>query len=489
MTGEKILNYRIENFTEENQLFRSFLATHTQFAKQVIVKTLKPLSSHLEKANFIDDLRKLASIQHPNVLTLYDHLETADDFYLVFEHVKGKNLADYIRYQSGPIPEDKAKTIFLKIAQAFEFAHQKGVMNGALNTSNILIDTEGNIKILDLALSKFFKQKMLAAEDQDTLRYASPEEINQEEPTEKSDVYALGLVLFEMLTGKNPYQGFSNEEIKQKITHTVLPRITKYYPLVSVQMQAIVDKATAKKPQERFTSVGEMMKAVEKLPPPQLILKPTHTKEEDEAIVKKHLQKTQKEEDLSQMQRVNLSLVLLGVLLLALTGLALMYATRPKSAQTDLLYNIKDMERIGRMQDSIAQVQAAQAIQDSIYRFSSINRKDSAEIYIHKVERGDNLAKIAKLYYQPLDSLKAINNLTGKERLKPREGIKVRVKTVYKIQKGEDLFQVGRKFNISPNVLRAVNRLYAKPVEPGEIPPPLVYEGKNIVIPLMSTQK
>lgn len=488
MTGEKILNYRIENFTEENQLFRSFLATHTQFAKQVIVKTLKPLSSHLEKANFIDDLRKLASIQHPNVLTLYDHLETADDFYLVFEYVKGKNLADYIRYQSGPIPEEKAKVIFLKIAQAFEFAHQKGVMNGAINSSNILIDAEGNIKILDLALSKFFKQKMLAAQEQDTLRYASPEEVAQDDPSEKSDIYALGLLLFEMLTGKNPYQGFSNEEIKQKITHTVLPRITKYYPLVSADMQAIVDKATAKKPQERFESVEAMIEAVNKLTSSQTVPQVTNTEEAEEENTSTQ-RKAPVEEDLSNLKSVNFSLVLLGFLLIVVLGLGTMYMLRPKAVQTKLLYNIKDMESIGRMQDSIARVQAAQAIEDSIRIFSGINKKDSSEIYIHKVEVGDNLAKIAKLYYQPIDSLKALNKLTGKERLKPREGIKVRVKTVYKIQKGEDLFQVGRKFGISPNVLRETNRLYATPVEPGEIPPPLVYEGKNIVIPLMSTQK
>ncbi len=486
MTGEKILNYRIENFTEENQLFRSFLATHTQFAKQVIVKTLKPLSSHLEKANFIDDLRKLASIQHPNVLTLYDHLETADDFYLVFEYVKGKNLADYIRYQSGPIPEEKAKITFLKIAQAFEFAHHKGVMNGALNTSNILIDAEGNIKILDLALSKFFKQKMLAIEDPDTLRYASPEEIAHEDPSEKSDVYALGLVMFEMLTGKNPYQGFNNEEIKQKITHTLLPRITKYYPLVSAEMQAVVDKATAKKPQERFASVEEMIEAVKKISSPQPVPQPVYQEEE---VKNSHHKAQEEEEDLSQMKSVNFSLVLLGVLLLMIIGLGTIYMLRPKTTQTDLLYNIKDMERIGRMQDSIAKMQKIQAIEDSLRIFGGINRNDSAEVYIHKVERGDNLEKIAKLYYQPLDSLKALNNLTGKERLKPREGVKVRVKAIYKIQKGEDLFQVGRKFGISPNVLKEVNRLYSKPVEPGEIPPPLVYEGKNIVIPLMRTQK
>jgi serine/threonine protein kinase len=482
MTGEKILNYKIENFTEENGLFRSFLATHTQFAKKVIVKTLKPLASQLEKADFLDDLRKLASIQHPNVLTLYDHLETAQDFYLVFEYVKGKTLADYIRYESGPIPESKTRTFFIQILQAFEFAHQKGVNNGAINTNNILISEEGEVKILDLALSKFFKQKMLQADDPETLRYASPEEIEGKETSQQTDIYALGLILFEMLTGKNPYEGFSNPEIRQKITHSVLPRITKYYPMVSAGMQLVVDKATAKNPSERFHSLKDFLAAIQKTEitsQTPIYAEPNNSEEEE-------IQAKKVEEDLSEVSSINLPLIFLIILLGASIGLWAIYTFRPQP-ESVILYNIKDMDIINAIQDSIAKAQAEQAITDSIRVFGGINKKDSSEIYIHKVERGENLQKIAKMYYQPLDSLKSLNNLTGRERLKPREGIKVRVKTIYKIQKGEDLLQVARKFKISANILKEVNQLYPKSLEPGEQPLPVIYDGKNIVIPLMTS--
>lgn len=481
MTGEKILNYRIENFTEENQLFRSFLATHTQFAKKVIVKTLKPLASQLEKADFLDDLRRLASIQHPNVLTLYDHLETAQDFYLVFEYVKGKALSDYIRYESGPIPESKTRAIFSQILQAFEFAAQKGAINGAINSQNILISEQGDVKILDVALSKFFKQKMLQANDKETLRAASPEEIEHKEISIKTDIYALGLLLFEMLTGKNPYDTFSEEELNHKITHAPLPRITKYYPMVSSEMQLIVDKATAKNPEERFKSLGEFSEALQKLEEPK-IPQQEPTYEEEEAAAE---ETEQTEEDWNTANAINLPLILFIILAGVALGLWALYSLRPEPGQSDILYNIKDMDRINQMQDSIARAQEEQAIADSIRIFGGINKKDSSEIFIHKVQRGENLQKIAKMYYQPIDSLKALNNMTGRERLKPREGVKVRIKTLYKIQKGEDLFQVARKFKISANILKEVNRLYPQPVEPGEIPLPVVYEGKNIVIPLM----
>ncbi len=477
MTGEKILNYRIENFTEENQLFRSFLATHTQFAKKVIVKTLKPLASQLEKADFLEDLKRLASIQHPNVLTLYDHLETAQDFYLVFEYVKGRTIADHIRYESGPIPEPKTRDIFVQILQAFEFAAQKGATNGAINAHNILMSEQGDIKILDVALSKFFKQKMLKAQDKDTLQAASPEEIEQKEPSIQTDIYALGLLLFEMLTGKNPYETFSEDELKHKITHSALPRITKYYPMVSSQMQHIVDKATAKDPAERFKSLKEFSEALQK----------TETKQEAPLVEEAQSEQVKEiEEDLSQANTLNFPLLMLILLFGVILTLWAVYSLRPEPGESDILYNIKDMDRINQMQDSIAKAQGEQAMADSIRIFGGINKKDSSEIYIHKVERGENLQKIAKMYYQPLDSLKSLNNMTGRERLKPREGVKVRIKTLYKIQKGEDLLQVARKFKISANVLKEVNKLYPQPVEPGEIPLPMVYEGKNIVIPLMA---
>ncbi|NJL14775.1 MAG: protein kinase [Microscillaceae bacterium] len=487
MTGEKILNYRIENFTEENQLFRSFLATHTQFAKKVIIKTLKPLKSFQEKADFLDEIKHLALLQHPNVITLYDHLETAQEFYLVFEYVQGKTLADFIRYETGPIPEEKALPLIAKIVEAFAIARQKGLGNGAINPSNILISQEGQVKILDLALSHFFKHKLIEAQDKETLAYCSPEEIAGQAPDVRSDVYALGILLFQMLTGRNPYEGFNLPETRLKIVQSPLPPITKYYPMVSAGVQAFVNQATHKDPQNRFSSLEAMLAAL----PPSGATQALSELKTSPPVVQKSPQKATpfpEKEDWKEAQSVNLPLILLLVFGGFLTILLVYYAVQRPPEDTEVLYEIKDVERIERLQDSIARAQAQQAIEDSIRRFSAFNRKDTVAIFIHKIQRGEDLASIAKLYFQPLDTLKKLNGLKGKERLRPREGIKVKVRQIYKIQRGEDLFQIGRKFNISPNVLRDVNRLYPKAPEPGEEPQPLVYEGKDIVIPLITVK-
>ncbi|GAB4397031.1 MAG: hypothetical protein OHK0053_12540 [Microscillaceae bacterium] len=484
MTGEKILNYRIENFTEENQLFRSFLATHTQFAKKVIIKTLKPLHSFQEKAEFLDEIKHLALLQHPNVITLYDHLETAQEFYLVFEYVQGKTLADFIRYETGPIPEEKALPLFAKIVEAFAIARQKGLGNGAINPSNILINQEGQVKILDLALSHFFKQKLVEAQDKETLAYCSPEEIAGQGPDVQSDVYALGILLFQMLTGRNPYEGFNLPETRLKIAQSPLPPITKYYPMVSAAVQAFVNKATDKAPQKRFVNLEEMLAALPTPgavpPPPEVVYSPPEVSEKAPPV--------NTDKDWKDARAINLPMALFFVFGGFLAILLIYYALQRPPENTEILYEIKDVERIQRLQDSIARAQAQQAVQDSIRRFSAFNRKDSVTIFIHKIQRDEDLASIAKLYYQPLDTLKKLNGLTGKERLRPREGIKVKVRQIYKIQRGEDLFQIGRKFNISPNVLRDVNRLYPKAPEPGEEPKPVVYEGKDIVIPLITVK-
>ncbi|NJO00666.1 MAG: serine/threonine protein kinase [Bacteroidia bacterium] len=196
MTGEKILNYKIENFTDENRLFRSFLATHTYFSKKVIVKTLKPLDNFQQKAEFIDEIQRLSHIQHPNVVTLYDHLETANEFYLIFEHVEGRSLADYIQNTSGPIPEEKTQLLLEKILDAFALAHQNGIMNGVVSASNIIITPDENVKVLDLALSKFYRQIALSYEDREALSFASPEQIEGRRGDPRSDVYALGCSCF-----------------------------------------------------------------------------------------------------------------------------------------------------------------------------------------------------------------------------------------------------------------------------------------------------
>ncbi len=490
MTGEKILNYRIENLTEENQLFRSFLATHTQFSKKVIVKTLKPLHDTEEKTQFMEEIKRLSRVQHPNVLTLYDHLETDQDFYLIFEYLEGKSLDTYIHTKSGPIPEHRTLEIFIKILDAFALAHHHELHGGAIQPHHIFITEQDHIKVLDLALSEVFQEKLLEQQDREAISFASPEALQSVGTSDpKSDVYALGVLLFYMITAKNPYEDFNLGEIKEKIKQEPLPKPTKYYPVVSTELQQVIQKATAKNPADRFQNCEVFKQALMNIQDKSAantftspaVAEPPQAESMDDPPA-------ESPKSLPPSVFINVPLMMLGGILLIFLLMLYFYSQPRESERSDIIFNIKDTERIRQIQDSIAQAQKRKEIQDSIRIFGSMSVRDTTDIYFYKVKRGENLTEIAEKFYVPLDTLKNMNDLTGEERLKPREGLKIKVRAIYTMGRNETLVQISEKFGVSVGVLREINDLYPKPVEPGEIPQPVIFEGKKLIIPLNATK-
>jgi serine/threonine protein kinase len=477
MTGEKILNYKIENLTEENSLFRSFLATHTQFAKKVIVKTLKTGPSPEEKNELVQDIRRLSLIQHPNVITLYDLYESNQELYLVFEYIPGKTLADYIRSVSGPIPEAKTRQYFLQILDAFAWAHHRGVMNGAISANHIILNTDEQIKVLDLALNRFFAYKSLAEGNKDLLNYASPELIEGKPLNQRADVYGLGVLLFQMLTGKLPYEGFNTGEIRYKIVNEPLPTPTDFYPMVSEEMQNIIQKATAKNPNDRYQTCEDFRQALLE------IKEFTYSKQSIQTAKEQAIAQQKANEPKIEAKFLNLPLYLFFGFSVITLLIVLWNFLSIREYDSEVLFDIKNTQRIKSLQDSIAQAQEKKALEDSLRRFQD-KTKNLVAIHYHRVNRGENLDRIARRYLVPLDSVKKWNGLTGREKLKPKDGIKVKIKQIYKVQRNETLEQIALKFNISPFVLKEVNQLYPKPPKQGEEPIPVFFEGKDLVIPL-----
>jgi serine/threonine protein kinase len=483
MTGEKILNYKIENLTEENQLYRSFLATHTQFAKQVIIKTLKPLDNPIDKVDLIQEIRKLASLQHPNIITFYDHLESSTGFYLIFEHIDGTTLSDYIHKTSGPIPEPKAIDLFLEILDAFVFAHQKGINNGAISPANIILTQNQHIKVLDLALSKFYNQKMLDTDDRETLFYHSPQQLEGDIKDFRNDIYGLGVLLFQMLTGTSPDENLPVEAIKKQIREQNLPSMQSIYPAITPEIQKIVDKATAKKPDERFQSLESFKQAV--LAIREIKFTQTNLAKQTESKIS-----PKESQDIAQRKFINVPLIALIILGSIATIFVVQFYLGQSAVSTELTRPSLDAQRVKEKQDSIATAQKSQAIEDSIRVFGSIYRKDTMMTHYYKIEKkSEKLSDIAKRFYVPIDSLRKLNDLRGKEIIKKGEGIKIRVRDIYSLRKEETLYDVEKKYGVSSEILKVVNQLYPKAPEPGELPQPVIFEGKQLVIPLIYKEK
>jgi serine/threonine protein kinase len=492
MTGEKILNYRIENQIAEDQLFRSFLATHTQFAKKVVVKMLKPFASEAEKTQFYEELRQLAHLQHPNLITLYDYQESPTEFYLITEFAEGKTLATYLQKFSGPIPEDKAKSLFIQILDVFTLAHQQGVMNGAIHADHIYLTPADHIKVTDLALSSFYRKKMTDLGDKETIAFLSPEQIEGRFFDFRSDIYALGILLFQILTGKLPFADFTVAEIKQKTAHEALPSAKEFYPMISTGIQQIINQATAKNPSARFASCEAMKQAILALKPEDtpVIINPA-----SETIPAKTASKSTKRikvpVDLSKYQKVNLAPYLLGVFVLFLVILLIRYNWGGNPQDSEVIRDVTNEARIKSLQDSVTKAQVKKAIEDSARIFGGDARKRAIiEPYIHKAKRGETLDRIARRYLVTLDTLKKLNNMNGSERLSKYEGVKIPVKAVYTLRKDEDLNVIAQKFGINAFILKEVNQLYPKPPkEPGGIPEPVIFEGKEIVVPLVMNKR
>lgn len=270
MIGEKILNYKIESLIGEGGVGSVYLATHMQLGRKVAIKVLNPhLVNHPEvRERFRNEAATLSSLQHIHIVTLYDYLEDEKGLFLIMEYVPGQSLDEYIRKTSGPLPEQKTIYFFNQILDGFAYAHSKGIIHRDIKPSNIIITFEADIKILDFGIAKILKEGKMnltkTGSKLGTVLYMSPEQVQGQTVDKRTDIYSLGITLFQMLTGCAPYDEYisTEYEIYKKIVNEPLPPARSIYPAVSDKMQAIIDKATAKDPRLRFQSCEEFKDAL-----------------------------------------------------------------------------------------------------------------------------------------------------------------------------------------------------------------------------------
>ncbi len=511
MTSQKILHYRIGNFQKEDILFRYFEAQHTQFNKNLVLQILKDIPVDAQNA-LKAEIQLIAQLQHPNIITLYDYIDehttetknpieqpknivenitenltekpteninnTAENLpknlsktpnlYLITELIQGKSLHDILTKISGLLPEQKAIPIFLEILNAFAFACSKKDFGGAIHPQHIFILPNDQVKISYIALSEVYAQQALIAEDKELMTYFAPERIRQEyyNINETTDVYILGVLLWQMLTGKNPYQGFNLAEIKLKILNEPLPSPKSIYPAVSDGLVEIIAKATAKNQKDRYNSLAEMQKAILQATKSENIIE-----EETETI---------------QMEKrpfFNIPLILLLVCISWLGWLVWSFNNPEKPLSSEILFDLQNPQKIKSVQDSLKKAEAQRIVADSIRHFENLKKKkDIPEDYIHKAGKDETIESIARRYYMPLDSVLKWNNFTGKEKLKYKDGVKVKIKHLYHLRKDETLGQVAQKYNVSEFILKDVNQIFTAVNSKGKY---TLFEGKEIVIPIM----
>ncbi len=270
MIGEQVLNYKLIALLGEGGMGSVYVGSHVQLGRKSAIKILHPnlVRNTMIRERFKNEASTLANLKHPNIVGLYDYLENEKGLYLIMEYVQGKPLDNYISTVSGAINESLVVHFFSQILDGFQYAHTQGVVHRDIKPSNLIITPENEVKILDFGIAKILDNgnKSLTQDGtrMGTVLYMSPEQVTGVPVDNRSDIYSLGVTLFQAVTGSCPYQEEGNTEfaIFSEIVHNPLPRANTFYPNVSQIMQAIIDKATAKNPDERFQSCAEFKQAL-----------------------------------------------------------------------------------------------------------------------------------------------------------------------------------------------------------------------------------
>ncbi len=219
-------------------------------------------SDQLER--FRREARAVAQLSHPHIVGVIDAGEDDGRPYIVFEYVEGETLKDLIR-REGQLPIPEALAYAIEIARALGAAHQRHIIHRDVKPQNVLIDHEGSAKVTDFGIARTLEEDGLTADGRvlGTTDYVSPEQALGHPVTGRSDLYSLGIVLYEMLTGDVPFHGDNQVAVAMKHVREEMPDVALLRPEISAALAQVVDTATAKRESERYADDREMIADLE----------------------------------------------------------------------------------------------------------------------------------------------------------------------------------------------------------------------------------
>lgn len=257
--------YEVRSLLGRGGMAAVYLAHDGLLAREVALKMLNPALA--ADATFVERFRReaqaVAGLSHPNIVAVYDWGAHDGTYFMVMEYVAGTTLKEVVR-RRGPRPEHEALAIGASVADALGAAHARGVVHRDVKPHNVLVDPNGNVKVTDFGIARAAGASQLTNADQvlGSASYASPEQIQRLPVDARSDLYSLGAVLYELLTGSPPFDGDSAVSVAWQHVHTEPPRLGAVAPAVSAAAEAVILRALAKRPDDRFQSAGEMRQAL-----------------------------------------------------------------------------------------------------------------------------------------------------------------------------------------------------------------------------------
>ncbi|WP_273125480.1 Stk1 family PASTA domain-containing Ser/Thr kinase [Bacillus weihaiensis] len=290
LIGKRISGrYKIQEVIGGGGMANVYLAKDMILEREVAMKVLRFDFSNDDEfiKRFRREAQSATSLAHPNIVSIYDVGEEDGIYYIVMEYVDGQTLKQYIQ-QFAPIHPRKAVNIMVQIVSAIQHAHDNQIIHRDIKPHNILIDHHGNVKVTDFGIAMAMSSTTITQTNSvlGSVHYLSPEQARGGLANKKSDIYSLGIVFFELLTGRLPFDGESAISIALKHLQSDTPSPRRWNPDIPQSIENIILKATAKDPFHRYDSSEEMEQDIESSFDPKRISEPKFEVPEDEEATK-----------------------------------------------------------------------------------------------------------------------------------------------------------------------------------------------------------
>jgi eukaryotic-like serine/threonine-protein kinase len=264
MASETVLNnrYRLTAQQGSGGMAVIYKAIDQALGRTVAVKILRPSLTNDPAflARFRNEARSVANLAHPNIVTVHDVGNDGPTHYIVMEFIEGQDLKKIIRSE-GALPIDRALNLAIQISAGIGFAHRAGLVHADVKPQNILVTRDDIVKVTDFGIAQALSDAA-PGEKQSVVwgspHYFAPEQARGERPSPASDVYSIGIVLFEMLTGRLPYTGANQQELALAHIRDRIPMVTEFNPTVPEALANIVFKVMSKEPASRYRMADQL---------------------------------------------------------------------------------------------------------------------------------------------------------------------------------------------------------------------------------------
>ena len=379
--GQKINDrYEIIKTIGEGGMANVYLANDTILDRKVAIKVLRGDLSNDEKfiRRFQREALSVSNLSHPNIVEVYDVGEEDGQYYIVMEYIEGKTLKQLLKKRE-TLTLTEVIDIMLQLTDGLAHAHESYIIHRDIKPQNIMILDNGLVKITDFGIAMALNATQLTQTNSvmGSVHYLPPEQANGKSATVKSDIYSLGILMYELITGSVPFKGDNAVEIALKHMKEKIPSIRKQNPTIPQSVENIVIKATAKNPRNRYDSVKEMHDDLEVCMEKENAKKvtfeypendiddsePITNKKEKKKIEKPKVEYVEKEEDIPEEEIIDspkkkntIILLLTGIVLFLLIIAGIFWLSTTKEVKDVLVPNIvgiktekavKELEKLG----------------------------------------------------------------------------------------------------------------------------------------------